>query len=67
MQINNKIIISCGIISSFVSQPIFAEANPIPPVNKLTALTNAELILAPGKRLSNATLLVENNRIKAII
>ncbi|MGL4747395.1 MAG: amidohydrolase family protein, partial [Shewanella sp.] len=64
---NNKIIISCGIISSLVSHPIFAEANPIAPVNKLTAFTNAELIIAPGKRLSNATLLVENNRIKAII
>ncbi|MGL5395259.1 MAG: amidohydrolase family protein, partial [Shewanella sp.] len=67
MLINNKIIISCGIISSLVSHPIFAEANPIAPVNKLTAFTNAELIIAPGKRLSNATLLVENNRIKAII
>lgn len=67
MQINNKIIISCGIITSFVPLSIFAQGNPVQPVNKLTAFTHAELIVAPGKRLTDATLLVENNRIKAII
>ncbi|MCL1090145.1 amidohydrolase family protein [Shewanella profunda] len=67
MQINNKIIISCSIISSLVSQTIFAAPNPVTPVSKLTALTHAELIISPGKRLNNATLLIENNRIKAII
>ncbi|MGS0681144.1 amidohydrolase family protein [Shewanella sp. 125m-7] len=34
---------------------------------RLTALTHAELMLAPGKSLTNATLLIENNKIKAII
>jgi len=33
----------------------------------LTALTHATLILAPGSELSNATLLLENNHIKAIL
>lgn len=54
-------------ISSLVSQTIFAAPNPVTPVNKLTALTHAELIISPDKRLSNATLLIENNRIKAVI
>ncbi|MCH1931698.1 amidohydrolase family protein [Shewanella sp. A25] len=67
MQINNKILISCGLISSLTSHGAFAQANPITPVNKLTAFTHAELIIAPGKRLTNATLLVENKQIKAII
>ncbi|MGI1985754.1 amidohydrolase family protein [Shewanella glacialipiscicola] len=67
MQINNKIIISCSIIASLVSQATFAKNNTEPPPNKLTALTHAELIIAPGKHLTNATLLVENNHIKAII
>ncbi|MCH1924469.1 amidohydrolase family protein [Shewanella sp. C32] len=34
---------------------------------KLTALTHATVVLAPGKQLSNATVLIENNRIKAIV
>ncbi|MCU7994695.1 amidohydrolase family protein [Shewanella glacialipiscicola] len=67
MQINNKIIISCSIIASLVSQATFAKNNTETPPNKLTALTHAELIIAPGKHLTNATLLVENNHIKAII
>ncbi|WP_115405961.1 amidohydrolase family protein [Shewanella morhuae] len=67
MQINNKIIISCSIIASLMSLTVFAENNTGTTPNKLTALTHAELIIAPGKHLSNATLLVENNRIKAII
>lgn len=33
----------------------------------LTALTHATLIVSPGNQLSNATLLLENNRIKAIL
>lgn len=67
MQINNKIIISCSIIASLVSQTTYAQINTGTTSNKLTAFTHAELIIAPGKRLSDATLLVENNRIKAII
>lgn len=67
MQINNKIIISCSIIASLVSQTTYAQINTGTTSNKLTAFTHAELMIAPGKRLSDATLLVENNRIKAII
>ena len=35
--------------------------------SQLTALTHAKLMLSPGKQLDDATLLIENNRIKAII
>lgn len=59
-------MISCSIAASLVSQSSFAQLTAVTS-NKLTAFTHAELIIAPGKRLSNATLLVENNRIKAII
>ncbi|WP_413736033.1 amidohydrolase family protein [Shewanella sp. BJSY2023SW005] len=34
---------------------------------RLTALTHAKLMLSPGKQLDNATLLIENNRIKQVI
>ncbi|WP_417760152.1 amidohydrolase family protein [Shewanella sp.] len=34
---------------------------------KLTALAHATVVLAPGKQLSNATVLIEDNRIKAIL
>lgn len=33
----------------------------------VTALTHATLILSPNKKLEDATLVIENNRIKAII
>lgn len=60
-------MISCSIIASLVSQTTFAQLNTGTTSSKLTAFTHAELIIAPGKRLSDATLLIENNRIKAII
>lgn len=34
---------------------------------KLTALTNARLMVEPGKQLDNATLLIENSKIRAVI
>lgn len=60
-------MINYSIHSSLVSQTIFAQLNAGTTSSKLTAFTHANLMIALEKRLSDATLLIENNRIKAIL
>ncbi|WP_133406407.1 amidohydrolase family protein [Parashewanella tropica] len=61
----NKVISASALVvlsSSSFASVLTPNAN-----NKLTALTHANIIVAPGEVIENATLLVENDRIKAII
>ncbi|MBM7071752.1 amidohydrolase family protein [Shewanella sp. 202IG2-18] len=45
----------------------YASVPIVQPNNKLTAYTHATIYVAPNKQLKNATLLVQNNRVKAIL
>ncbi|RLV58718.1 amidohydrolase [Parashewanella curva] len=61
----NKVISASALVvmsSSSFASVLTPNAN-----NKLTALTHANIFVAPGKVVKNATLLVENDRVKAII
>ncbi len=50
-----------------ISSSANASVPIVKPNKKITALTNANIVAAPGKHINNATLLIEDNRIKAII
>ncbi|MGS0690789.1 amidohydrolase family protein [Shewanella sp. 30m-9] len=56
-----------ALLSLLCSHAAFANEQLTDNTPRLTALTHAELMLAPGKSLKNATLLIENNKIKAVI
>jgi len=58
----NLLLFSLVACSAFADETQLTDNTP-----RLTALTHAKLILSPGKQLDNATLLIENNRIKQVI
>jgi len=58
----NLLLFSLVVCSAFADETQLTDNTP-----RLTALTHAKLILSPGKQLDNATLLIENNRIKQVI
>ncbi|MCG9696170.1 amidohydrolase family protein [Shewanella sp. Isolate11] len=49
------------------SFPLYANSQLTDNTPKITALSNATLMIEPGKTISNATLLIENSKIKSII
>ncbi|ABZ77496.1 amidohydrolase [Shewanella halifaxensis HAW-EB4] len=56
-----------ALLSLLCSQAALANEQLTDNTPRLTALTHANLMLAPGKMLTNATLLIKNNKIKEII
>ncbi|MCE9787204.1 amidohydrolase family protein [Shewanella chilikensis] len=58
----NLLLFSLVACSAFADETQLTDNTP-----RLTALTHAKLILSPGKQLDNATLLIENSRIKQVI
>ncbi|WP_394200408.1 amidohydrolase family protein [Shewanella waksmanii] len=67
MNNNNKTVLTCALLGIALSPNVQANSQLTDNTPKLTALTQARLMLEPGKQLDNATLLIENNKIKAII
>ncbi|WP_299803242.1 amidohydrolase family protein [uncultured Shewanella sp.] len=56
-----------ALLSLLYSQALFANEQLSDNTPRLTALTHANLMLAPGHTLTDATLLIKNNKIKAVI
>ncbi|GIU34593.1 amidohydrolase family protein [Shewanella schlegeliana] len=56
-----------ALLSLLCSQALLANEQLSDNTPRLTALTHANLMLAPGELLTDATLLIENRKIKAII
>ncbi|WP_028768089.1 amidohydrolase family protein [Shewanella fidelis] len=56
-----------AILSLLCTQAAIANDQLTDNTPRLTALTHASLMLSPGEMIENATLLIENNKIKAIV
>lgn len=67
MHNNNKTALTCALLGITLSPSLHANSQLTDNTPKLTALTHARLMLEPGKQLDNATLIIENNKIKAVV
>ncbi|MEZ9819944.1 amidohydrolase family protein [Shewanella sp. 10N.286.45.A1] len=63
----HKIKALVALLSVLSSHSVIANEQLTDNTPKITALSHATLMLEPGEVLTNATLLIENNRIKSII
>lgn len=64
---HHKIKALVALLSVLTSHSVLGNNQLTDNTPKITALSHATLMLRPGKTLNNATLLIENNRIKSII
>ncbi|MCL1057614.1 amidohydrolase family protein [Shewanella gelidimarina] len=64
---NHKIKALVALLSALTSHGALANDQLTDNTPKITALSHATLMLRPGEMLKDATLLIENNRIKSII
>ncbi|QQX78990.1 amidohydrolase family protein [Shewanella sp. KX20019] len=64
---NYKIKALVALLSVLTSYSTVANEQLTDNTPRITALSHATLMLSPGKTLNDATLLIENNRIKSII
>lgn len=67
MRIHFKSAACCIVIATFITPTLQANSQLTDNTPKITALTNATLMIEPGKTLNRATLLIENRKIKSII
>ena len=63
----NKVITSITGATLVSAHLAYASVPIVQPNKKLTAYTHADIYVAPDKQLTNATLLIEDNRVKAVI
>ncbi|MBE8168464.1 MAG: amidohydrolase family protein [Shewanella sp.] len=62
-----KVIPSIAVAMLTISSSANASVPIVKSNKKITALTHANIVITPGKQIKNATLLIEDNRIMAIL